>query len=97
MFKKENSPLLVNFPAFRYSWIAVRLERISYTFYMHGWKLSRCVNVNQPPIELAIAQLCLSVEVYNIISQSALNEKVVFSRLIKVAFIDCVLCPVTFL
>ena len=78
------SLLLVNFPAFRYSWIAIRLESISNTFYMHGWKLSRCVNVNQLLIELAISHLCPPVEVSNF-SQSMLNEKLVFIRSIKVA------------
>ena len=44
-------------PAFQYSWIAIRLESISNTFYKHGWKLSRCVNVNQLLIERAISHL----------------------------------------
>ena len=51
---------------------------------MHGWKLSRCVNVNQLLIERAISHLCPHVEVSNF-SRSTLNEKLVFSRLIKVA------------
>ena len=84
-FKNENrktwlfsSLLLVNFPAFRYPWIAIRLESISNTFYMQGWKLSRCVNVNQLLIERAISHLCPRVEISNIISQSKLNEKTCF-------------------
>ena len=62
---------------------------------MHGWKLSRCVNVNQLLIERAISHLCPRIEVSNIISRSTLNEKVVFSRLIKVASLTifCVLLP----
>ena len=87
-----SSLLLVNFPAFRYSWIAVRLERISNTFYMHGWKLSRCVNVNQLLIERAISHLCPRVEVSNF-SRSTLNEKLVFSRLIKVASLTIFCVP----
>ena len=85
---------LVSFPAFRYSWIALRLESISNTFYMHGWKLSRCVNVNQLLIERAISHLCPRVEVSNF-SRSTLNEKLVFSRLIKVASLTifCVTLP----
>ena len=47
--------------------------------------LSRCVNINQLLIELAISHLCLRVEVLNITSRSTLNEKLVFSRLINVA------------
>ena len=90
-FKNENrklgvsSLLLVNFPVFRYSWIAIRLESISNTFYIHGWKLSSCVNVNQLLIEHAISHLCPRVKVSNIISRSTLNEKLVFSRFIKIA------------
>ena len=53
-----SSLLLVNFPAFRYSWITIRLESILNTFYMHGWKLSGCVNVNQLLIERVISHLC---------------------------------------
>ena len=52
---------------------------------MHGWKLSRCVNVNQLPIKRAISHLCPCAEVTNIISRSTLNEKLVFSTLLKVA------------
>ena len=100
-FKNENrklgfsrsSLLLVNFPAFRYPWIAIRLESISNTFYMHGWKLSRCVNVNQLLIERAISHFCPRVAISNIISQSKLNEKLVFSRLIKVASLTMLCVP----
>ena len=90
-----SSLLLINFPAFQYSWIAKRLESISNTFYMQGWKLSRCVNVNQLLIKCAVSHLCPHIEVSNIISQSTLNEKLVFSRLIKVASLTmfCVLLP----
>ena len=84
--------LLVTFPAFRYSWIAIRLESISNTFYMHGWKLSRCVNVNQLLIERAISHLCPHIEVSNF-SRSTLNEKLVFSRLIKVASLTIFCVP----
>ena len=51
---------------------------------MHGWKLSRCVNINQLLIERAMSHLCPRVEVSNFL-RSTLNEKLVFSRLIKVA------------
>ena len=60
---------------------------------MHGWKLSRCVNVNQLLIENAISHLCPSVEVSNIISRSTLNEKLAFSRLIKVASLTIFCVP----
>ena len=79
-----------------YSWIAIRLESISNTFYIHGWKLSSCVNVNQLLIEHAISHLCPRVEVSNIISRSTLNEKLVFSRFIKIASLT-IFSPVTFL
>ena len=88
-----SSLLLVNFPAFRYPWIAIRLESISNTCYMHGWKLSRCVNVNQLLIERAISHFCPRVEISNIISQSKLNEKLVFRRLIKVASLTMFCVP----
>ena len=102
------SLFLVNFPGFRYPWIAIRLESISNTFYMHGWKLSRCVNENQLLIERAISHLCPRVEISNIISQSKLNEKLVFSRLIKVTSLTmfcvplptsggCLCCSILFL
>ena len=52
-----SSLLLVNFPAFRYSWIAIRLESILNTFYMHGWKFFRCVNINQLLIGRVISHL----------------------------------------
>ena len=74
-------------------WIAIRLESISNTFYMNGWKLSRCVNVNQLLIERAISHFCPRVEISNIISQSKLNEKLVFSRLIKVASLTMFCVP----
>ena len=60
---------------------------------MHGWKLSRCVNVNQLLIERAISHLCPRVEISNIISQSELNEKLVFSRLIKVTSLTMFCVP----
>ena len=60
---------------------------------MHGWKLSRCVNVNQLLIERAISHLCPRVEISNIISQSKLNEKLVFSRLIKVTSLTMFCVP----
>ena len=61
---------------------------------MHGWKLSRCVNVNQLLLEHAISHLCPRIELSNIISQSTLKEKLVFSRLIKVAsLMFCVPLP----
>ena len=82
-----------NFPVFRYPWIAIRLESISNRFYMHGWKLSRCVNVNQLLIERAISHLCPCVEILNIILQSKLNEKLVFSRLIKVTSLTMFYVP----
>ena len=88
-----SSLFLVNFPAFRSPWIALRLESISNTFYMHGWKLSRCVNVNQLVIERAISHLCPRVEVSNIISRSTLNEKLVFCRLIKVTSLTMFCVP----
>ena len=59
----------------QFSSLPIRLESISNTFYMQGWKLSRCVNVNQLLIERAISHLCPRVEISNIISQSKLNEK----------------------
>ena len=59
---------------------------------MHGWKLSRCVNVNQLLIERAISHLCPRVEVSNF-SRSTLNEKLVFSRLIKVASLTIFCVP----
>ena len=59
---------------------------------MHGWKLSRCVNVNQLLIERAISHLCPRVEVSKF-SQSSLNEKLVFSRLIKVASLTIFCVP----
>ena len=59
---------------------------------MHGWKLSRCVNVNQLLIERAISHLCPRVEVLNF-SRSTLNEKLVFSRLIKVASLTMFCVP----
>ena len=88
-----SSMLLVNFPVFRYSWIAIKLESISNTFYMHGWKLSRCVNVNQLLIKHAISRLCPRIAVSNIISRSTLNEKRVFSRMIKVASLTMCCVP----
>ena len=62
---------------------------------MPGWKPFRCVNVNQLLIERAILHLPPRVEVSNIISRSTLNEKLVFSRLIKVASLTmfCVSLP----
>ena len=60
---------------------------------MHGWKLSRCVNVNQLLIKRAISHFCPRVEISNIISQSKLNEKLVFSRLIKVASLTMFCVP----
>ena len=60
---------------------------------MHGWKLSRCVNVNQLLIERAISHLCPRVEISNIISQSKLNENLVFSRLIKVTSLTMFCVP----
>ena len=60
---------------------------------MHGWKLSRCVNVNLLPIERAISHLCPRVEVSNIISRSTLNENFLFSRLIKVASLTIFCVP----
>ena len=62
---------------------------------MHGWKLSRCVNVNQLLIERAISHLFLHVEISNIISQSKLNEKLVFSRLIKVTSLTMFCVPLS--
>ena len=62
-----------------------KVKSISNTFYIHGWKLSSCVNVNQLLIEHAISHLCPRVKVSNIISRSTLNEKLVFSRFIKIA------------
>ena len=59
---------------------------------MHGWKLSRCVNVNQLLIERAISHLCPHIEVSNF-SRSTLNEKLVFSRLIKVASLTIFCVP----
>ena len=59
---------------------------------MHGWKLSRCVNVNQLLIERAISHLCPGVEVSNF-SRSTLNKKLVFSRLIKVASLTIFCVP----
>ena len=59
---------------------------------MHGWKLSRCVYVNQLLIERAISHLCPRVEVSNF-SRSTLNEKLVFSRLIKVASLTIFCVP----
>ena len=87
------SLLLLNFPFFRYPWIAIRLESISNTFYMHGWKLSRCVNVNQLLMECAISHLCPRVEISNIILQSKLNEELVFNRLIKVTSLTMFCVP----
>ena len=60
---------------------------------MHGWKLSSCVNVNQLLIEHAISHLCPRVEVSNIISRSTLNEKLVFSRFIKIASLTIFCVP----
>ena len=60
---------------------------------MHGWKLSRCVNVNQLLIERAISYLCPRVEISNITSQSKLNEKLVFSRFIKVTSLTMFCVP----
>ena len=62
---------------------------------MHGWKLSRCVNVNQLLIERAISHLCPRVEVSNF-SRSMLNEKLVFSRLIKVASLTTFCVPLPY-
>ena len=59
---------------------------------MHGWKLSRSVYVNQLLIERAISHLCPRVEVLNF-SRSTLNEKLVFSRLIKVASLTIFCVP----
>ena len=60
---------------------------------MHGWKLSRCVNVNQLLMERAISHLCPRVEVSNIILQSKLNEELVFNRLIKVTSLTMFCVP----
>ena len=60
---------------------------------MHGWKLSRCVNVNQLLIERVISHFCPRVEISNIILQSKLNEKLVFSRVIKVASLTMFCVP----
>ena len=60
---------------------------------MHGWKLSSCVNVNQLLIKHAISHLCPRVEVSNIISRSTLNEKLVFSRFIKIASLTIFCVP----
>ena len=62
---------------------------------MHGWKLSRCVNVNQLLIQRAILHLCPRVEVSNF-SRSTLNEKLVFSRLIKVASLTIFCVPLPY-
>ena len=63
------------------------------TFYIHGWKLSSCVKVNQLLIEHAISHLCPRVEVSNITSRSTLNEKLVFSRFIKIASLTIFCVP----
>ena len=70
-----------------------KVRKYSNTFYIHGWKLSSCVNVNQLLIEHAISHLCQRVEVSNIISRSTLNEKLVFSRFIKIASLTIFCVP----
>ena len=50
-------------------------------------------NVNQLLIKRAISHLCPSVEISSIISQSKLNEKLVFGRLIKVASLTMFCVP----
>ena len=59
---------------------------------MRGWKLSRCVNVNQLLIERAISHFCPRVGVSNF-SRSTLNEELVFSRMIKVASLTIFCVP----
>ena len=62
---------------------------------MHGWKLSRCVNVNQLLIERAVSHRCPRVEVSNCL-RSTLNEKLAFSRLIKVASLTIFCVPLPY-
>ena len=55
-----------------------------------GLNIDWCIN--QLPIERAISHLCPRVEVSNF-SRSTLNEKLVFSRLIKVASLTIFCVP----
>ena len=67
--------------------------RKHFEYILYAWMLSSCVNVNQLLIEHAISHLCPRVEVSNIISRSTLNEKLVFSRFIKIASLTIFCVP----
>ena len=68
--------------------------RKHFEYILYAWmEAFQVCKVNQLLIERAISHFCPRVEISNIISQSKFNEKLVLSRLIKVASLTIFCVP----